>query len=65
MSASNERRWAPAIGLAFGTALGFAGVFGGFLAFILVLVLGAAGFAAGRVLSGELDLAQLLNLRRR
>lgn len=54
----------PVVGLAFGTALGFAGAFGGFGAFIIVLVLGAVGFVAGRAAEGELDLAGLFGRRR-
>ncbi|MEU6039798.1 MULTISPECIES: hypothetical protein [Actinomadura] len=61
----DEMRWWPAIGLAFGTALGFAGAFGGFTAFLIVLVLGAIGFLAGRALTGELHLGDLLGARRR
>jgi hypothetical protein len=57
--------WWPLVGLVFGTALGFAGVFGGFGAFVVVLVLGVVGFLAGRALSGELDLGELLGGRRR
>jgi hypothetical protein len=55
----------PAIGLAFGTALGFAGAFGGFGAFLLVLVLGLVGFLAGRALVGDLHLGDLFGVRRR
>ncbi|WP_242903925.1 hypothetical protein [Actinomadura terrae] len=51
----------PLVGLAFGTALGFAGAFGGFGAFFIVLFLGALGFLAGRVIEGELDLGQLFS----
>ncbi|WP_435279630.1 hypothetical protein [Streptomyces sp. 1222.5] len=43
-------------GLAAGMALGFAGYFGGFWAFLLVLVLGTAGLLVGLVLQGDLDL---------
>lgn len=39
-----------------GMALGFAGYFGGFWAFLLVLVLGAAGLIVGLVVQGDLDL---------
>jgi hypothetical protein len=46
-----------AIGLAFGIALGFAAAFGGFVAFLIVLVLGAAGIAVGRWADGKLDLS--------
>jgi uncharacterized membrane protein len=42
-------------GLAAGMALGFAGYFGGFWAFLLVLVLGAAGLVIGLVVQGDLD----------
>jgi nitrate/nitrite transporter NarK len=61
----DEMRWWPAIGLAFGTALGFAGAFGGIGAFVLVLVLGVVGYLAGRALIGELDLVDILGGRRR
>ncbi|GAA4856973.1 hypothetical protein GCM10023201_59380 [Actinomycetospora corticicola] len=47
------------LGLAIGIALGFAGAFGGFGAFLLVLVLGAVGLAVGRWLDGQLDLAEI------
>ncbi|MFC5061682.1 DUF2273 domain-containing protein [Actinomycetospora atypica] len=43
------------LGLAVGVALGFAGAFGGFGAFLLVLVLGAVGLLVGRWLDGQLD----------
>jgi hypothetical protein len=46
-------------GLAFGTALGFAAAFGGVVALLIVLVLGAAGFAVGRWADGKLDLSAL------
>jgi hypothetical protein len=55
----------PVIGLAFGTALGFAGAFGGIGALVIVLVLGVGGFLAGRAISGDLDLSELLGVRRR
>jgi nitrate/nitrite transporter NarK len=42
-----------------GLALGFAAAFGGFGAFLAVLVFGALGLFAGRVLDGKLDLSQL------
>lgn len=60
-----EMRWLPLGGLAFGTALGFAGAFGGFDAFVIVLVLGVVGFLAGRALIGELDIGGSLGTRRR
>jgi uncharacterized membrane protein len=47
---------AATTGLAAGTALGFAGYFGGFWAFLLVLVLGTAGLIGGLALQGDLDL---------
>ncbi|MBW8798151.1 MAG: hypothetical protein JF597_32555 [Streptomyces sp.] len=47
---------AATMGLGAGMALGFAGYFGGFWAFLLVLVLGAAGLVVGLVLQGDLDL---------
>ncbi|ACU36728.1 MULTISPECIES: hypothetical protein [Actinosynnema] len=42
-----------------GLALGFAAAFGGFGAFIVVLLLGAAGLVVGRVLDGKLDVSAL------
>ncbi|WP_198943450.1 hypothetical protein [Actinokineospora bangkokensis] len=47
-------------GLLTGLLLGLAAAFGGFGAFVVVLVLGALGLLAGRVLDGKLDLAQLV-----
>ncbi|WP_405146187.1 hypothetical protein OG589_03770 [Sphaerisporangium sp. NBC_01403] len=61
----DETRFWPAIGLLFGTALGFAVVVGGLTAFLIVLVLGVIGFLVGRALTGELDMSGLLGGRRR
>ncbi|MFD6068509.1 MULTISPECIES: hypothetical protein [Amycolatopsis] len=47
------------LGLLTGLALGLAAAFGGFGAFLVVLVLGALGLLVGRVLDGKLDLSQL------
>ena len=47
------------VGLFCGVALGFAGAFGGFTAFVIVLVLGAIGLGVGRWLDGKLDLSAL------
>jgi hypothetical protein len=55
---------ATVIGLFVGLTLGFAGAFGGFTAFIIVLVLGAVGLAAGRWLDGRLDLSALIGAGR-
>ncbi|MGF1426265.1 hypothetical protein [Kitasatospora sp. LaBMicrA B282] len=52
------------IGTVAGMALGFAGYFGGFAAFLLVAALGAVGFVVGRVLEGDLDLGDLGDLLR-
>ncbi|MFG2893210.1 hypothetical protein [Streptomyces sp. NPDC048248] len=43
------------VGLLAGMALGFAGYFGGFGAFVLVAALGVIGFVAGRFLDGDLE----------
>ncbi|WP_077798560.1 hypothetical protein [Streptomyces sp. JHA26] len=51
------------IGMIAGMALGFAGYFGGFGAFLLVAALGAVGFVAGRFLEGDMDLADLFRAR--
>lgn len=47
------------LGLAAGVALGFAGAFGGFGAFLLVLVLAAVGLLVGRWLDGQLDVNEI------
>jgi hypothetical protein len=46
-------------GLLVGLALGFAGAFGGFTAFIIVLFLGIVGLLVGRLLDGQLDLSSI------
>ncbi|MFD9486138.1 hypothetical protein [Streptomyces sp. NPDC059991] len=43
------------IGMVAGMALGFAGYFGGFGAFVLVAALGAIGFVVGRFMDGDLE----------
>ncbi|MFD5565273.1 MULTISPECIES: hypothetical protein [Kitasatospora] len=52
------------VGLLAGMALGFAGYFGGFAAFLLVAALGAVGFVVGRVIEGDLELGELGDLLR-
>ena len=52
-----------AIGLIAGMALGFAGYFGGFGAFLLVAALGAVGFVAGRFLDGDLEPGEFFRSR--
>ncbi|WP_329568734.1 hypothetical protein [Kitasatospora sp. NBC_01266] len=52
------------IGTVVGMALGFAGYFGGFAAFLLVAALGAVGFVVGRILEGDIDLGDLGDLLR-
>jgi hypothetical protein len=61
----DEVRMMPILGWAFGIALGFAGAFGGWLAFVIVLVLGLVGYFTGRALTGELDLNRLFATRER
>jgi uncharacterized membrane protein YjjP (DUF1212 family) len=51
------------IGMIAGLALGFAGYFGGFGAFLLVAALGAVGFLVGRYLEGDLDAGDLFRPR--
>jgi hypothetical protein len=53
------------IGLLVGIALGFAGAFGGFDAFLIVAILGLVGFIAGRVVEGQIDLTPYLGGRDR
>jgi hypothetical protein len=50
-------------GLLAGMALGFAGYFGGFGAFVLVAALGAIGFVAGRFLDGDLEAGEFFRPR--
>lgn len=52
-------------GLLAGMALGFAGYFGGFGAFLLVAALGAVGFVVGRFLDGDLEAGDLFRPRNR
>ncbi|GAA3219072.1 hypothetical protein GCM10017691_02240 [Pseudonocardia petroleophila] len=47
------------LGLIVGLVLGIAGAFGGFSAFVVVLLLGAVGLLVGRYLDGQLDLSEL------
>jgi len=61
----NTIPWLPLIGMTVGIVLGLVGAFGGLGAFLLVLVLGAAGFLVGRIAErGEVNLASY-TLRRR
>ncbi|APE20831.1 MULTISPECIES: hypothetical protein [Streptomyces] len=53
------------VGLVAGMALGFAGYFGGFGAFLLVAALGAVGFVVGRFLEGDLEPGDLFRGRER
>ena len=55
----------PAFGLAVGMALGFAGYFGGFGAFLLVAALGAIGFVVGRLIEGDLEFGDFVRPRDR
>ncbi|MEU6711855.1 hypothetical protein ACFOY2_11630 [Nonomuraea purpurea] len=53
----NTVHWLPLIGMAVGIILGLTGAFGGLIAFLLVLVLGAVGLLVGRIAeTGELNL---------
>jgi ABC-type sulfate transport system permease component len=51
------------VGLIAGMALGFAGYFGGFGAFLLVAALGAVGFVVGRFLEGDIELGDFFRAR--
>jgi hypothetical protein len=55
---------ATQLGIVVGMALGFAGAFGGFSAFIIVLFLGIIGFVIGRVLEGEFGFDSMFGRRR-
>ncbi|MEV0440826.1 hypothetical protein AB0I84_49295 [Streptomyces spectabilis] len=51
------------VGLIVGMALGFAGWFGGFGAFLLVAALGAVGFVVGRLVDDGVGLREFLTGR--
>ncbi|MCI3935470.1 MULTISPECIES: hypothetical protein [unclassified Streptomyces] len=51
------------VGLIVGMALGFAGWFGGFGAFLLVAALGAVGFVVGRLVDDGVGLHEFLTGR--
>ncbi|MEV4114178.1 DUF2273 domain-containing protein [Nonomuraea sp. NPDC049695] len=52
-----NNQWMPVIGMAVGIVLGLVAAFGGLIAFLLVLVLGAVGFLVGRIAeTGQLNL---------
>ncbi|MFF8988779.1 hypothetical protein ACF09H_02160 [Streptomyces sp. NPDC014983] len=51
------------VGMIAGMALGFAGYFGGFGAFLLVAALGAVGFVVGRFAEGDLDVGDFFRSR--
>jgi ABC-type sulfate transport system permease component len=53
------------IGMIAGMALGFAGYFGGFGAFLLVAALGAVGYVVGRFLEGDLEPGDFFRRRER
>lgn len=50
-------------GMIAGMALGFAGYFGGFGAFLLVAALGAVGFVVGRFAEGDLEPGEFFRIR--
>ncbi|AKJ14000.1 hypothetical protein ABB07_29335 [Streptomyces incarnatus] len=51
------------VGMIAGMALGFAGYFGGFGAFLLVAALGAVGFVVGRFAEGDLEPGDFFRIR--
>ncbi|MFH8349342.1 hypothetical protein [Streptomyces sp. NPDC018045] len=51
------------VGLLAGMALGFAGYFGGFGAFVLVAALGVIGFIVGRFVDGDLEPGEFFRTR--
>ncbi|NGO09097.1 hypothetical protein G5C60_16195 [Streptomyces sp. HC44] len=51
------------VGMIAGMALGFAGYFGGFGAFLLVAALGAVGFVVGRFLEGDWEVGDFFRTR--
>ncbi|MEV1178772.1 DUF2273 domain-containing protein [Nonomuraea sp. NPDC049784] len=55
----------PLIGMTVGIVLGIVGAFGGLVAFLIVLVLGAVGYLVGRLAeTGEVNLSRLSERRR-
>lgn len=48
------------VGMLVGVALGFAGVIGGFGAFLIVSFLALVGFVVGKVLEGQIDVSSYL-----
>jgi hypothetical protein len=48
---------ATLLGMIAGLSLGFAAAFGGLVAFVVVLVLGAVGFGVGGYFDGRLELS--------
>jgi uncharacterized membrane protein len=52
---------ATVVGLGAGMALGFAGAFGGIVAFIIVLVVGAAGLGVGIWIDRSGDVSDVLD----
>ncbi|MDX3100956.1 hypothetical protein ACIBO5_58825 [Nonomuraea angiospora] len=60
-----NNQWLPLVGMAVGMVLGLVGAFGGLVAFVLVLVLGAVGLLVGRLAeTGVLNLSRLPERRR-
>ncbi|EGX59091.1 hypothetical protein SZN_14246 [Streptomyces zinciresistens K42] len=51
------------VGMIAGMALGFAGYFGGFGAFLLVAALGAVGFGVGRFFEGDWEFGDFFRPR--
>jgi len=47
------------LGLIVGLVLGYAAIFGGFGDMLIVALIGAIGFVAGKALEGDLDLSQI------
>ncbi|MFI7127954.1 DUF2273 domain-containing protein [Nonomuraea sp. NPDC050153] len=53
-----NNQWLPLIGMTVGIVLGIVGAFGGLMAFLIVLVLGAVGYLVGRIAeTGEVNLS--------
>lgn len=53
------------VGMIVGMVLGFAGILGGFTAFLLVGLLALIGFVTGKVVEGRIDLTPYLGGRDR
>lgn len=48
------------VGMLVGITLGFAGIIGGFGAFLIVALLAIVGFVVGKVVEGQIDISSFI-----